>query len=375
MTARAKKKITTTTEEVEDERAEGESEELDGDVVRALVELEGSNEVRWKIYRQSGTDPGFCAERSTAELSLQSIADDFGPGRYQIVGVKADGAYFRSKRVSIAKSSRKPETSNDLIAALKSGAPDQNILLAMMQSNTTIVAAALSKPDKPEKEFPWKEIIAASPLVLTAMKDFFAKKDESNEAMDRLLKQLTLVEKLRGDDKKEGSSWPDIIRDALPALSSMVTRPGAPHSARAGVVPQPPAAVLAAAVLGHEGNVTAEANGLETPEAIVPSPEVMAMDFLKRKFEELLQNAAENKDPELRAALLLDDLPSYISDEWILSMLRHTEWFERMVTFDARIANYRGWFTDLREYLLHSLQNADDLPPRNDEQTPESVQS
>lgn len=389
MAARAKKKITTTTEEVDDDEVEaGGAEKLDDEVIRALTELEGSSDITWQVHRMGSVNPGYCRPpMTTPELTLENIARRHGPGHYRIKGVKSDGTYFKSATITIAEPNEPADKTDALLAALKGGGTDTNVLLAVLQmqskaseaaqhSTAQIIAAALSRPERVEKEFPWKEIIAVAPLTLTALKDFFAKKDESGEAMDKFLKMLTIVEKLRGDDKKEGSSWPDIIRDALPALSGMVARGPAPNSAASHL------SVRANSAPGTHVSLSAQSSGdvdhatAETPEAIAPTPEVMAMDFFKRKFEELLANAAENKDPELRAELFLDDLPSFIPDSLVSGMLEQPDWFEKICAFDARVANYRGWFTDLREFLLHALQNADqdELPSRNDVK-PDAVQS
>lgn len=375
--AAPKKRVVTTEEIVDADPTEPKGEsELEDDVIRALTEIEGANEIRWQIHRVSQPDPGYCGECSTAELSLQHIAETYGSGRYQIKGIRADGKYFKSRQVAITKNPKKTDATPDLIAALKGGGTDQNVLLAIMQmqsqaqqaastAQAQIMSALIAKPDN---KMPWGEIAAVGPPLLLAIKELFARKDESGEAMDKFLKTLTIVEKLRGDDKKEGSTWTDILRDALPALSGMVSRPGAAHgtsgaplAARAGVVPQSPAGVLA-----QPGSV--DAATIDTPEAVAPTQEVMAMDFFKTKIEELLRNAAQNKDPELRADVFLDDLPDFVPESVLLELLTQPDWFDRLALFDERVRNYQGWFTDLREYLLHALQNADQDPSESEKE-------
>lgn len=392
-TKRAKQVRRTVTEEVvdgDDTATESNEEKLDDDVVRALTELEGANEIRWQIHRQSQPDPGYCGECTTAELSLLYVAEQYGPGRYQIKGIKPDGTYYKSGRITITKGAKKPDGSTvaaELLAGMKADSGNNQLLIAMMQMQSQVAQASAAAQaqvmsaliGKPDKEFPWKEIIVASPLVLTGLKEFFVSKDDSNDSMERLLKQLTIVEKLRGDDNK-GSTWTDILRDALPSLSQLVSRPAAGGQHGAVQSPASRPAAHAPPQLPATGNAIATDSAqpsIETPDAIAPPVEIQAADFFRVKFEELLRNAADDKDPELRAELFLDDLPSYISETMILEMLSAGDWFEKLCLFDVRVSNYRGWFTNLREYLLHAVQNADDdeLPIRNDETEPEALRS
>jgi hypothetical protein len=362
-----RKKVITTEEVVDDESIPAEKE-LDDDVIRALTEIEGSSEIRWQIHRVSQPDPGYCGECTTAELSLQYIADTYGPGRYQIKGIQQDGKYFKSRQVAVTKGPKKPDATPDLIAALKGGSADssiQTMLIAMMQANTQIVTAALSKPDKPEKEFPWKEILIASPALLTAAKEFFSRKDESGEAMDKFLKTLTIVEKLRGDDKKDGSTWTDIIRDGvsnLPSLVASLTKSGG------STTPQP---VAARVVGGTSESVPAavdrQVTAADTPEAVEPTPELMSMQWLKSQLDTLVQKAAANRNASLYAELFVEEMPSYIPDELVIQLLSDAGWFDKLCQFDARVQPYRGWFENFTEAVLYKLQDDDEpkAPPSN----------
>lgn len=354
------KKTITTTEEV-DGIEEGEArEKLDDDVIRALTELDGAEEIRWQVHRVSNPNPGFCPpEMSTSELSLHQIATLHGPGRYRIKGIKQDGTYYKSARVTIAESMKKDETAN-LLAALKgnSNGDNQAILLAMMQQNTAIVSAALAKPER-ASSIPWAAIVTASPLFLAAVKDFF-KNTSSDDAMEKLVKQLALVEKLRGDDKKEGSNWTDIIRDALPSLQAMVSRPG-------GNSAQPVQHIHARVTNPPPATVSDSGTVIETPEAVEPTIEMLGQQWLDKKISELVQNASENKNPELRAEVFVDDMPAYIPESLVLRLLNNDDWFQQLSLLNSAVIPYSGWFTEFRECLIATLSpDGDDINEKTD---------
>lgn len=348
----AKKTVTTTVEQDADSIETAVPEKLDDDVLRALTELEGADEITWTVTRLSEPNSGYCGDMSTVEISKRRIAEAYGPGRYRVQGTRPDGKYFRSAKISIA-SPLKPASGIDdktaeLIDSLKGNKSNDNmlpLLLAMIQNNGQIVAAALAKPET-KSEIPWTALLAATPAALVAVKEFF-KNDTDSQSMEKLLKQLTILEKLRGDDSK-GSSWQDIIRDGLQTLRGMAPVPGPklqPVSARA--VMAAPDMVLGTQpfpVVFHE-----------TPEAIEPTQENLTMDWLRKKLDELLQNAAQNKNPELRAELLLDDLPPFIPESLIKSMLMREDWFEQLCSFDSRVLSYHGWFSELRECIVETL--------------------
>lgn len=351
------KKVTTTTTET-DEQEEKAAESLPDEIVRALSELDGADDVKWNITRLGGANPGFCPPAmTTVELTLENIARRHGPGHYRIKGNRSNGTYFTSATVTIAEPNQPVSDVNSLLQAMqkKEGAGSTDLMgmmLAMMQSNTQIVTAALSKPTT---SIPWAQIVTAAPLMLTAVKEFF-KSNSDNDAMEKLLKQLTLVEKLRGDDKP--TNWADIVRDALPGLQSMVGRSPQPSTIPTHAISkiaQPGASMQQSAI----PNVSAEALN-ETPEAVMPPMEPMIAEFLRPRIVEWLNNAAANKDTELRAEVFLDDIAGMVPDNIIKDQLTTEDWFEKLCAIDSRVHQYPGWFTELRDAILSLLDDKEE---------------
>lgn len=349
MSARAKRTTTTVIEGEEGDDTERPEEPLEEDVLRALVELDTANEIRWQIWRVSNPNPGFCFELSSAEVSVARISQDAGAGKYKVKGIKHTGEYFKSTTVVIATA---PKTQTPTIIAPP--AQDNTLLIAMMQQSqefsrqqTAVLTAMIGKP---AREIPWAAIVAASPLLLKEFKDFLKKDNADDASMERVLKLVTVVEKLRGNDKESPSSWTDIIRDALPSLASAFNRGAAPQP-----VSQASARVAFPVQLAPPSSREILGENIETPEAIEPTAEILMMNWLRDKLNELIANAAANKNPELRAEVFCDDLPIYVPEAMVIQMLNAENWFEQLQTFEPRVLAYPAWFAELRDCILETL--------------------
>ncbi len=349
----AAKTVKVTTEEVRDDESVAVKEELDDDLVRALTELDDGPDISWQVKRVSEPNPGFCEPRlSTAELSVQRIAELFGPGRYHVRGIRSNGQFFKHSTLTIASPPKK-----DASPIVKDTGTDPSTLFQFMQlqmqqsqaaaaQQTAVLTALIGKP---QSEFPWPALLSATPAVLVAAKEFFSKKDNEDASMEKILKLVTIVEKLKGNDKETGTSWPDIIRDALPTIASTFQR-----SPTNGMHPRSASATQATPVQAQIAKPTA--TSLETPEAVEPTVEIMSMNWLRDKINELIANAAANKNPELRAEVFCDDLPAYIPETLVIELLSSDDWFEKLAGFDSRVTLYPAWFAELRDNILITLQ-------------------
>ncbi len=349
------KKTTTTTVEEADETPEAEQGkvELDEDVIRALVELDSANEIRWQIIRVSNPNSGYCFELSTAELSLDRIAKDAGPGKYQVRGIRQDGTYYKSRTVTVAVPLKSASTA---LTVQPPPAQDNTLLIAMMNANTAIVTAALAKP---EAAFPWTALLPVAPLMLKELRDFFRKENQDDLAMERVLKLVTVAEKLRGKDANDKTSWSDIIRDGLSGVSQMVAARGQPNGQGTQPIavrqPAPAHQALPSGTPADISEPVRSAAAVETPEAVEPTAEMLGQQWLQGKLEQLIAAAAANRNPQLQGELFVDELPVYIPETIVLQMLKADNWFEQLTSFDNRAQNYPAWFTELRESIIGTL--------------------
>lgn len=359
-----RRKITTEeTEEPEDTSAK--TPELDEDVVRALVEIDSANEIRWQIIRVSNPNSGYCFELSTAELSLDRIAKDAGPGKYRVRGIKQDGTYYKSATLTVSQPIRPPAGATPPPGADGS---TMQLLTLMMQSSqaaaaeqTKVLTALISKP---ASQIPWPALIAAAPLLIKEARDIFRQPDKDDASMERVLKLVTIVEKLKGKDDGNGNTnWADVVREGLSQVSAVA-------AARFGVDPNSPRSTpVQGTVIRHDANartaLSHTADAIPTSddvrraadtEAVEPTIQMLGEQWLRTQLDTLLVAAANNKNPELRGELFCDELPAYLPEAMVVAMLSADDWFATLQNFDARVASYPAWFTELRDTILETLE-------------------
>ncbi len=340
------KKVTTTVvedDELPENNAEKSDDQLDQDVMR------------WQVWRVSNPNAGFCFELSSAELSVDRVSKDAGPGKYKIKGIKHSGEYFRSTTISVA-APLKHETPQMIAPA----SPDMSLISLMMQQaqsaatqQTAVLTALIAKP---ESAFPWTALLPVAPMLLKELRDYFKKENQDDLAMERVLKLVTVAEKLRGNGGDDKSSWADIIRDGLSGVSQMVAARSQSHNGTGqAVVTQraPDAHRISAQPSVGEGAVS---DSVETPEAVEPTIEMLGQQWMQQKIDQLIQAASANRNPELQGELFCDELPKYIPESLVVTMLNADNWFGQLCLIDARAQNYPQWFEELRESILSTLQ-------------------
>lgn len=357
------KRIVTTTETDEDDKEKDKELLEDEDVLRALIEIEGTDEIRWQIYRVSQPDPGFLQTLNTAELSMDRMAE-FGPGRYKVRGIKQDGSYYKGRTLTISK---RPQANpnqlvNEALEKFKGKDADTLSIMTLLmnqqqesnRSMTQVLVAALGK--ERGTEFPWGALVAALPPSLIALKEFFANKADP---MKQMLDAIAVTEKLRGEGDGKGTSWPDLIKEGLatiPATLQSLRQPSGPESVTAHVVPQTPGAVPPP---------------VHTPEAVpAPAPTILPateatmnmqlLPWLRDMLSKLLRAANRNSNASLYAELFLEELPDAITDAQIMELLGAEDWWSKLTFFESRVTPYQGWFVDFRAHLLLLLNEAPD---------------
>lgn len=364
----------TTTTVVEDVPASEKADVIEEDVLRALVELDSGSDVRWQIIRTSGVEGerGYCGTMATIDLTQENIAEKYGPGKYQVKGIRQNGTYFKSGHIEVSKSAIPPkmDSSKDLLNSLqgKNSSDDMFKFMTLMMSMqqeaskqmTSVLTALISKPSE-SKGFPIEALIAASPALLGGLKEFFS--TGKTDPMKQMLDAITITEKLRGkgDGNETGATWIDIVRDGLQSVPALL-------SGRAGQTP----AVASATVLPGVKETTTTPIPLahvETPEAVAsgdPGEEDVNLKLLiefKGKLSMLIERAKKMRDPQTYAEVFLDELPDGIDTGLIVNLLNSDDWFMRLKGFDSRVEPYEEWFTQFRDIVLYQLSGEEDDEP------------
>ena len=370
MATRKKKPASDTPEPIFDKEGNEveivEEEEVDEDTLRALAELDTQNEIRWQIKRVSNPNTGYVETLSTAELSLERIATDCGPGKYQVRGIKADGKYYKSAVVTIAPVVR-TSTPAGLSAPQGSGT-DQMALLTLLLQNSQAAASEQTKVltaliGKPSNQIPWAAIAAVGPALLKEAREFFAKPDKDDASMERVLKLVTIVEKLKGKDDGSGSTnWADVVREGLSQVSAVAAAKFG-YGGSADTQPQVRQA-SAHVVTPHTSTALPSPVPMDaataSSEAVEPTLQMLGEQWLRGQLDTLVGAAANAKNPALRAELFVDELPKYIPESMVLSMLSADDWFVTLSTFDPRVTNYPAWFESLRDGIIETLKPTED---------------
>lgn len=79
------------------------------------------------------------------------------------------------------------------------------------------------------------------------------------------------------------------------------------------------------------------------------------LPWLRATLEQLLVQAAHDRDPDLYAQVTLDNLPNYVDATTLVRFLERPDWWALVQQVDARVAHYVGWFEAYREMLLALL--------------------
>lgn len=358
---------------------EAETEEpLDEDVVRALVELDSANEIRWQILRVSNPNAGFVEELSTAELSMDRIAKDAGPGKYKVRGIRQDGTYYKSATISIAVPIR--PASAGVAPPARDDSGTMQMITLMMQSaqasaaeQTKILTALIARPGA---QIPWAAMLPVLPMLLKELREMMHKPDKDDASMERVLKLVTIVEKLKGKEAGEQSTnWADVVREGLSQVSAVAAaRFGAAPGNNAGADISARVVQRAPDVLSHTAHPDSAARGTmdeqtANTEAVEPTIQMLGEKWLRDQLDVLIIAAANGRNPELRGELFVDEKPKYIPDGVVIAMLSADDWFAQLIAFDARVANHPAWFDELRDVILETLQPKGDAAdePQTDE--------
>lgn len=346
---RPKKTVRTiiTTAEPE-ETAESDAVETDVDVIRALTELDGADTLTWQVHRLNHPNPGYCdPPLSTAELTLERIAKDFGPGRYQVKGIKPDGTYYKSARITIASRPTAAAPAVDLSALTKTQ-DMMPLILAMMNQNTQVITSALARPEA-GKGFPTEALLTALPALLVAAKEFF-KSPGGKDPTEQLLTAVELVERLKSESaSKTGATWVDLLRDALPTMG------GAVKDVLAARAP-PVAMVPAIAAPSSEAAAAPAPAVMSAPAAEQPGAKLLDPVWQRNQIAYLIEKARLQRDVGLYVDLILDEIPGFVSPELIIQQLERADWWQVLVTFEPAIAPYQAWFDTLRRNLIQAIQ-------------------
>lgn len=348
----------------------------DAEYLRALTEIEGSDEVRWNVYCTTPQDrAGYLCTWGSTELSLERIRDEFGGGKYRVRGTFANGRYAGGRTITISGVAKPKPQAVPLAAGQDVGsllsqlearererreagsartmeymrilAPIMGPVMAALLGNRgpdlTAILAATRGPSLAD--------------VTQTMANLKQMQGGEETKLDHFVKMLEVAQNLGG---KSGSdtNWLDILKEGLgmarPAIEGLVA--SAAHR-----LPAPSPGMMPGST-SPLSLMTTPATSPVPPTAPVSAfagvegdPMLRLLPWLKNQLEFLLVKAARDSDPGLYAELLIDNIPEGVAPQKILDLLSREDWWSVLSQFNSHVAPYAGWFGNLRAEIVAGL--------------------
>ena len=85
---------------------------------------------------------------------------------------------------------------------------------------------------------------------------------------------------------------------------------------------------------------------------------ISLLPWLSQTLQQLISQAAHNRDPELYAEVTLDNLPDGTDPKELIPFLERADWWEQLRAFVPAVSPYPAWFADYRAAVLEMLKGA-----------------
>ncbi len=403
---------------VEQELLDREHEQETADVLRTMSELDTGDGIYWRISRIGHEDPAMNGHQATwpdARVTLDNIKDAFGGGIYRCKGFRSTGGYAGHKTVRIAGDAvRKPKVNVDATATHSNGFDVQGFLAQM--------EARDERRRREEREYQQqrdaqreKYILALGPAALTAVASIFGNKGTDVAAlaaalrpppppdplqMIAALKQLapepapagkdpmttaiTLFELLADKAGNNGAraDWLDVVKEGVKVLGPSI------GGAIETTITQARENVQAQQAAQQNGQAGSTVQTSQVPVALAAPQNPSALQhaaqeagmldllphlpWLKAQLSKLATAAGRARDPELYAAMFLEELPPGLTPNRVLELLSRSDWLNQLARFEPAIVDATvPWWGQLRTSLLGMIQEA--APPPVSKPTPKTV--
>lgn len=347
----------------------------EADALAELRGLGGGGEYKYTVSRVStepGKKAGYCKTYTLGDLSPDNIREEFGGGKYRIRVTDAGGKYVTMTTLDIVDLPKSPTAQvapaappgtdlagiASILAAVKPAAGDggiSQILVAMIASQGEMMKAIANR--QPDKGPSITEILA----IINASN----KKDDGG-SLDTLLKGIELGKSLAGGGGEDDGML-GIARQGLELITPLVKEQATQHRPIAPVRPQP-------ARIAPIPNATAPAPVAQIPNASAPAPVaplnapeganvrvLQQLDWMRKQLNVLVHHASRQKDPELYAEVLLDNLPPFLTPAEIMEHVGSPDAVAKLAQLDGRVAQYAEWFEEFRAAIVEFLQPEDEI--------------
>jgi hypothetical protein len=384
------------------EALDREHEQETADVLRTMSELDTGDGIYWRISRIGHEDPSMNGHMGTwpdARVTLDNIKDNFGGGIYRCKGFRSAGGYAGHKTVRIAGDAVRKAKANVEQSATNNAGFDVQGFLAQMEARDERRRRDERELQERRDAQREKYILTLGPALLTAMGGLFnrpqldvgalaaamrplpgpdplqmiaALKSLAPEPVpagkDPMQTAITLFELLadKAGANSGRSEWLDVVKEGVKVLGPSVggaieqtivqarenataaQQNGAAHGSPQNA--QVPAALPAPSANAHIQQAASEAGMLD----LLPH-----LSWLKTQLAKLAGAAHRNRDPELYAAMFLEELPNGLTPQRVLELLSRSDWLAQLARFEPSIDDtIAPWWNQLRECLFAMIHEA-----------------
>lgn len=337
----------------------------------------GGSAVRWNVYCIFPRDKaGHCATwESGTEISLDRIAREFGAGEYKVRAFGSDGRVIGGKNVKISSNTQyerekakallpqvaKPEMSMMEIIALmdRSQSNMLQIMMANQKAQSDLLMALLMKP----QPLPASNGLDAPAVInmMASMKGMLSSGDGGG--VDTLLKGLELGRSLDGP-ADGGTDFMSLAAKGLDVVGSALKHknenPRPPPPMRKVAIKQQPKAQIEKPEQTQPTAAKVESEvKAEIPQTAEQTTMFKQLQWLKLQVNALLVQAKRDSDPALYAAVFLDNLPDFVSEEEIEERFKGADALTQLALVNSQVSQHSQWFDQFRLAVLEQLSETD----------------
>lgn len=319
-----------------------DDESPDVALMNALAEI-GASEIETKVavYRatpEKGMKGGaFLFSCSPAEFSLEYLRDSYGGGTYRIH--IRQGARLVGNRIVTIEEPRKPS-----LAMMPPQSPSLDLgkMIDAMQAGFNGLGQMILNANKAPAVDPDAMRRGMMQDMLT-MKELFSgnKADNGEGAIAMLLKGMEIARDItpRGDGE---TGTADILMEAMKTFGKPIA-----EAAMAARAQQPSAPVQLPVMPAQQGQIATQPQLQPQPQ---PQEDEMSL-MLRYYAAQLLDQAANDRDPYVYANLLVDNLP----DDKINELMALPDLKEFLYSLNAGLKNHSAWVDEFINYVKELL--------------------
>lgn len=402
------------TKEVIDVQFDADQTQVDLDVEEALNEAFSSLgedkdkvEVTIKVYRASegGSRRRWLFDLSEGEFNdvTKVLRDRYGSGTYE-VRIMVGGRIYRRIMTDVEAPSDVDKLSAK-VAAQES--PQTKDVLAMFQTmfaqqqeaqrqQTELIMERMRSQNAPAGTVDATQMLSSIVSAMAAMQQLNPQPAQSDPMgmFEKMMDMQIKMQSITGGDSSPALSWAALARDFLPALADITKQKQqlqmqAPRVRRHPVMardqfkppqidlelenPNPSQRQQAGSKRSqHLPDERVEGEKQQTKEEVdeMNLKNQMVEVAFKQALGFLVNKAARGGLPDVYAEVTMDTVEEWRMLDELVSILEDDNWYQGLVHRVPEIAQFKDWFTQLREVILQScgsIADEEGLTSGNDE--------